>query len=131
MPIFIGQKCYLKIKLLLKYFLLLKLRVTMNMNMIKKEWKEQADVLFFTERKSITEISKELKVSRQHIAKHLQKCKLYEKEKERRKAENRKKRKEYKKKWYHKKMSIDYAVDSDTLKREHFEAVNVLSYEKF
>ena len=100
-------------------------------NMIKKDWKEQAAVLFFTEKKSIIEIAKELKVSRQHIAKHLKKCTLYEHEKARRKAENKEKRKEYKKKWYHKKMSIDYSVDADTLKREHFEAVNVLSYERF
>ncbi|OUQ56344.1 hypothetical protein B5E58_10880 [Tyzzerella sp. An114] len=95
-------------------------------------WREQAEALFFIDKKSIKEISVEIGVSRKSISKYLNSLTTYNDERNYRKIINQKKRKEYKRNWDSENRANRYSViDKDTIKREHIMAVSILSREKY
>ncbi len=96
------------------------------------DWKQQAFELYYGKHMKISDISARTGVSRQHISKYLQGFTLFKTEKEYRKKQNRIKRHEAKKQWDRQHRSRpDDEADKDCLRRQHEEAVRVLSYEKY
>lgn len=95
-------------------------------------WKEEAEHLFFVKKRSLTEISEELCISRQSISAHLKKHPDYDTERNQRKEMNRANRREYKReksRQYREKYRMK--VTQETMKREHDIAAMLLSHEKY
>lgn len=95
-------------------------------------WRTAAEKLFFEQKKSINEVSKETGVSRQSVSGYLKMLPGYQEERKKRKADNAVKRKEYKRE-KNRQYREDYRnkVTSETIKREHDMAVMILSHEKY
>jgi len=95
-------------------------------------WKNQAETLFFIEKKQIKEISSLTNVSIRSISKHLNTLPHYAKEVERRKATNQDRREYFRKNKRKNRASKSHlAITGESLRREHEQAVRVLSSEKF
>lgn len=95
-------------------------------------WRTAAEKLFFEQKKSINEVSKETGVSRQSVSGYLKMLPGYQEERKKRKADNAVKRKEYKRE-KNRQYREDYRnkVTTETIKREHDIAVMILSHEKY
>ena len=97
------------------------------------DWHQQAFEMYFSKHMEIVDISKKVDISRQHISKYLQQFTQFKIEKEWRKKQNGIKRRESKRAWdreHRKKFNIP-EVDAYSIRREHEEAVRVLSHEKY
>lgn len=102
------------------------------MDMKKKDWREQAEALFFTEHMTVKDICAAVKKTRKYVSDHLQKCEGYEKEKQFRQELQKEKRKEYKREWdRNNRIFSAGAVTADTMRREHDVAVRILSSERY
>ncbi len=97
---------------------------------MNKNWRKQAEHLFFDCKKSIVEIEKQTGVSRRTLSPYLRQLPGYEKERERRKKANAESRKEYKRQWDRSYRSMGN-VTGETIKREHDMAAVILSREKY
>lgn len=99
-----------------------------------KDWKEQAEALFFVEHLSIQDIAGIVKKNRRHVSKALQESKKYsyEEERKRRKQQSAEKRKEYQREWDREnRQNLSYKVTAETMRREHDIAAAILSHEKY
>ena len=97
------------------------------------DWKQQAFEMYFGKHMEIVDISKTTGISRQHISKYLQQFTQFRIEKEWRKKQSQIRRHENKKLWdreRRKKLNMS-EVDNYSMRREHEEAVRVLSHEKY
>lgn len=94
------------------------------------EWKEQASEMYFTDGKSINDISDKTGKSRQTISGYLKTLSGFAEEKARRKKVNQGKRKEYKR-IKNREYRNPMAVTADTMRREHDIAAMLLSHEKY
>ncbi len=97
------------------------------------DWKQCVFEMYFGKHMEIVDISRAVGRSRQHVSRYLRQFTQFAVEKEWRKKQNRIKRNESKKQWdrEHRKRFTVPAVDSESLRREHDEAVRVLSHEKY
>ena len=96
--------------------------------------RDRAYALFFVDKKSIKQISKILSISTKSISTYLNTLKEYKTERQSRKKANILKRKEYKRNWDNTKRVRKWdtgEVTAATMLREHIEAVNVLSRERY
>ncbi len=93
-------------------------------------WKNEAEKLFFNEHKKITDIAKQLDMTRKTISEYLQTLSGFTDEKERRKADNQEKRSEYKRTWEQTHRGSYKEDEAAMLKRQHNIDVAVLSYER-
>jgi len=99
--------------------------------MNSNDWKHQAESLYFEQGKNIAQISGLIGVSTVSISKHLNSLPHYKPEASRRKEANKDRRdyyREYKRKT---RGCINYNICRETLKRDHFTAVGILSRERF
>ncbi len=97
------------------------------------DWKQRAFEMYYGKHMDIVDISKAVGISRQHVSKYLQEFTQFRVEKEWRKKQNCIKRHENKKQWdreRRKRFTVP-AVDSESVRREHEEAVRVLSHDKY
>lgn len=94
-------------------------------------WRDEAKLLYFTERKTIVEISEILGKTRKTISIYLSSQDGIEEEKKKRKAENQEKRKRSQKAWEKTRKRGSGLVEAALLKRQHIIDVRVLSSEKF
>lgn len=98
--------------------------------MKEQHWHESAYDLFFGNHEDIKDIAVELGISRQTVSKYVKSCAAYNMEKQFRHKQSLQRQSNYKSEWYRSRKSIPDKV-YDSLKLEHFEAVKVLSYEKY
>lgn len=93
-------------------------------------WREKAKKLYFLEKKTITDIAKELGKSRKTISLFLNSTKNIQEEKQKRKELSQKKKKEAKAA-KRRNRSRTGEIHPGILKREHEIAVQILSREKY
>lgn len=100
-----------------------------------KDWKDMAKELYFAKGMKITDISKELSMSRKSISTFLHSLNAFEAEKEKRKKESKAKRKEYQRQWDRdnrgKNENPFGEVNAESIRREHDIAAMILSRERF
>lgn len=99
-----------------------------------RNWKEQAEALFFVEHLSIQDIANRVKKNRRYVSKALKESEKYsyEEERERRKRQTAESRKEYKRDWDRaNRQNLSYKVTAETMRREHDIAAAILSHEKY
>lgn len=94
-----------------------------------KDWRAQAEALFFVEHLSVQDISQIVGRTRKYVTLHLQACERYEAEREWRKQQNARNRLEYKREWDREHRTYCSQVTADTMRREHDMAVLELSRE--
>ena len=95
------------------------------------DWKQQAFEMYYGKHMEIVAISEAVGVSRQHISKYLQQFTQYKIEKEWRKKQNSIRRHEIKRQWDREKRKRKDVIERDCLRKQHEEAVRVLSHEKY
>lgn len=96
------------------------------------EWKRQAKALFFIDRLDIKEIAFIVHRARETVSRFLNDCEGYEAEMAMRKKQSAKNRKEYQRNWDRENRSSKTGdITGDSLKREHDQAVRILSRERF
>lgn len=99
-----------------------------------KSWKEQAEIMFFEEHMSVSDICMVVRKTRKYVSGHLQGCEGYEQERQYRKSLQKEKRKEYQREWDRNNRGREYSaggVTADTMRREHDIAVRILSSERY
>ena len=97
-----------------------------------KDWRRQAEALFFNDGKTIVEISYAISVSTVSLSKYFNSLPHYNAEKARRKEQNKNRTEYYRK---HKQASRQYdrysVVSKETIKNEQRLAAFILSKERF
>lgn len=95
--------------------------------------REQIEFYFFDKRKTLRDIAKELSLSEKTVGSVLRLHPDYEAERLRRKKENATKRKAYQREWdrEHRVRNGNDVITKESMQREHFMAVAILSREKY
>lgn len=96
-----------------------------------RNWKEQAQALFFVDHVGVTEIAAVVSRARETVSRYLNDCEGYEAEMAFRRKQSEAQRREYKRQWDRHNRAGLYDITKDSLRREHEIAVRVLSAEKF
>ena len=98
-----------------------------------KNWKHEAEILYFADGKTIINISKELGVSARSVASHLNGLPHYAAEVARRKERNRDRTAYYRehKRKARKSQILDFTACAAVLKKQHINDVKTLSRERF
>ena len=100
--------------------------------MLPKDWKQQAEKLYFEDNKTIVKISSIMGISKVSISKHLNSLPRYKAEKASRKEQNKDRSKYYIEYKRTSRFNNRYnVVTAGTIKREHEVAVKILSSERF
>lgn len=96
------------------------------------DWRLRAKALFFVDKKSITEISRIIGVSRQSVSAYLKALTGYMEERERRRNENAEKRARCRKQWDRDNRPERYSsITAETIRQEHETAVRILSRDRY
>lgn len=96
------------------------------------DWKAEVRRHYFINQLNIIQAAELVGKSRKSVSKYLASLNCFEMEKERRKSSNAVRRKDYKREWDRKhRVTINYKVTGDTLRREHEQAVMELSRERY
>lgn len=96
------------------------------------DWKADARRHYFLNKLNINQVAELVGKSRKSVSQYLLTLNCFEMEKQRRKDANAAKRKDYQREWDRKhRVTINYNVTGDTLRREHEQAVMELSRERY
>lgn len=96
------------------------------------DWKAEVRRHYFLNQLNINQVAELVGKSRKSVSAYLSTLNCFKMEKERRKNDNAVKRKDYKREWDRKnRVTINYNVTGDTLRREHEQAVMELSRERY
>ena len=100
---------------------------------MKKNWKPEAERLFFIERKKIGEIAALIGVSRRSVSGYLHNHPGFAADRADRKKDQEEHRREYQREWdrSHRLYTGAGPVTADTMRQEHDVAVLILSREKY
>ena len=100
----------------------------------KKDWKAQAEELFFGKHMQVSDICLIVGRTRKYVSGHLQECEVYREEKQYRKKLQEERRRRYQREWDRQNRGGCTAggpVTAETMRREHDVAVRILSSERY